>query len=171
MFALYPVYSDKLLSEIVFGGKTKMKRIVITWALTVGLFGFAAITKAEPVNGPFVNISTTPDEVDLGTVPITNNFIVPGALTVNVESNCVHGPIMISSTKLKRRGGCSISPEHIFVKSPATNGFVAMARPVEISKSTLGSHKIVLDFKVEADFLSPAGEYSGTLMITMMPPS
>jgi hypothetical protein len=159
------------LPEIVFGGKTKMKRIVIAWALIMGLLGLAVITEAKPVNEPFVNISTTPDEVNLGTVPITNNFIVPGALTVNVESNCVHGPIMISSTKLKLRQGSSISPEHIFVKSPATSGFVALARPVEISKSTLGSHKIVLDFKVEADFLSLAGEYSGRLILTMMPPS
>ena len=148
-----------------------MKRIVITWALTVGLFGLTVVTEAKPVNEPFVNLSTTPDEVDLGTVPFTNDFIVPGALTINVDSNCAHGPIMISSTKLKRRGGCSISPDHIFVKSPMTNGFIAMARPVEISKPTLGSHKIVLDFKVEADFFSPAGEYSGTLMLTMMPPS
>ena len=148
-----------------------MKRIVITWALTVGMLGLAVIAEAKPVDEPFVNISTTPDEVDLGTVPITNNFIVPGALTVNIESNCVHGPIMISSTKLKLRPGCSISPQNIFVKSPATSGFVAMARPVEISKPALGSHKIVLDFKVEADFFSPAGEYSGRLMLTMMPPS
>jgi hypothetical protein len=169
MIALYLVYSGRLLPEIVFlGGKTKMKRIIITWALTVGLFGLAAITEADE---PFVNISTTPDEVDLGTVPLTNIYDVPGALTVNVESNCVHGPIMISSTKLKRRQGGSISPERIFVKSPATNGFIAMARPVTISKPTIGSHTIVLDFRVEADFLYPAGEYSGTLMLTMMPPS
>jgi hypothetical protein len=45
-----------------------------------------------------------------------------------------------------------------------------MARPVVISKPTIGSHKVVLDLRVETDFLYPAGEYSGTLMLTIMPP-
>jgi hypothetical protein len=77
---------------------------------------------------------------------------------------------MISATKLKHSQGSSISPERIFVKSPATSGFVAMARPVTISKPTIGSHEIVLDLRVQTQFLDPAGEYTGTLMLTIMPP-
>jgi hypothetical protein len=95
---------------------------------------------------------------------------VPAALTVEVDSNCFHGPIMITTTKLKRRQGGSISPERIFVKTPATSGFVTMAKPVAISKSAEGPHKIVLDFRVETQFLDPAGEYTGTIMLTIMPP-
>ncbi len=148
-----------------------MKRLVITWVLAIGLFGLAGIVGAEQIDVPFVNVSTTPDKIDLGTVPLfTDAFEVPEALTINVESNCLHGPIMISTTKLKRRQGGSISPERIFVKSPATDGFVTMARPVAISKPTVGSHKIVLDFRVKAQFLDPAGEYTGKLMLTIMPP-
>lgn len=150
-----------------------MKRILITMVLAVGLFGWAAICDAEQTDEPFVHVSTSPDKIDLGTAPLANTFDVPAALTVNVDSNCIHGPIMISSTKLKHSGGGSISPERIFVKSPSTDGFVAMARPVVISKPTIGSHKVVLDLRVETEFLYlyPAGEYSGTLMLTIMPPS
>jgi hypothetical protein len=148
-----------------------MKRLVITWALAVGLFGLAGIAGAEQTDRPFVNVSTTPDELDLGTASLfADTYDVPAALTVKVDSNCMHGPIMISTTRLKRRQGGSISPERLFVKTPATNGFVTMARPVAISKPTIGSHEIVLDLRVQAQFLDPAGEYTGTVMLTIMPP-
>jgi len=149
-----------------------MKRLAITWILAIGLFGLSGVLKAEQTDKPFVNVSTTPDSIDLGTASLfTNTFEVPAALTVKVEANCFHGPIMISATKLKHSRGASISPEHIFVKSPATKGYVAMARPVAISKPTIGSHEVVLDLKVEAELLYPAGEYTGTLTLTMIPPT
>ena len=149
-----------------------MRRLVITWVLAIGLFGLTGIAGAEQTDPPFVNVYTTPDKIDLGTVPLFKDaFEVPKAFTVNVESNCMHGPIMISATRLKRPQGGSISPDNIFVRTPATNGYVAMARPVAISESTKGSHKIVLDLRVNAHFLYPAGEYSGTLTLTIMPPA
>ena len=152
-----------------------MKRLIIKCALAVGLFGLAGFATAEQVNEPFVNVSTTPDKLDLGTASLfTDTLDVPSALTVKVDSNCMHGPIMISTTKLKRRQGGSISPERIFVNTPATDGFVAMSRPVAISKPKIGSHKIVLDLRVETrkiGLLYPAGEYTGTLMLTIMPPA
>ena len=147
-----------------------MKRLVITWALAVVLFGLAGF--AEATDKPFVNVSATPDKLDLGTASIfADSYDVPAAITVNVESNCMHGPIMISTTKLKRRQGGSISPERIFVKTQATEGFVTMARPVAISKSTEGPHEIVLDLRVDTKFLDPAGEYTGIVTITIMPPA
>ena len=149
-----------------------MKRLIITWALAVGLFGLSGFAEAEQTDEPFVNVSTTPDKLDLGTVSLfTDTYDVPAALTVNVDTNCMLGPIMISATKLKHKQGGSISPERIFVKTSVTDGFVAMARPVAISKPTIGSHKIVLDLRVETEFLYPAGEYTGTLMLTIMPPA
>jgi hypothetical protein len=148
-----------------------MRRLVITWVLVIGFFGLAGIAGAEQTGPPFVNVYTTPDKIDLGTVPLfTDAFEVPEALTVNVESNCLHGPIMISATRLKRPQGGSISPDNIFVRTPVTGGYVAMARPVTISRPMTGSHKIVLDLRVQAQFLYPAGEYSGTLTLTIMPP-
>jgi len=149
-----------------------MKRLVITWAIAAALFGLAGIAGAEQIKVPFVNVSTTPDILDLGTASVfTDSYDVPGAITVNVDSNCFHGPIMISTTKLRRRQGGSISPNRIFVKTPATRGFIPMARPVAISKSTEGPHEIVLDLRVDTKFLDPAGEYTGTVTITIMPPA
>ncbi len=149
-----------------------MKRLVITWVLAAGLFGLAGIAGAEQTNKPYVNVSASPDKLDLGTASLfTDTYDVPSALTVKVEANCMHGPIMISATKLKRRQGGWISPERIFVKTPATGGFVPMAKPVAISKPEIGSHNIVLDLRVKTQFLDPAGEYTGTLMLTIMPPA
>jgi hypothetical protein len=161
-----------MIVKLFFGGRTMMRRLVITWVLVIGLFGPIGLAYADQTDPPFINVYATPDKIDLGTVPLFGNvFEVPGALTVNVESNCMHGPIMISATKLKRPQGGSISPDSIFVRTPATGGYVAMARPVAISEPTKGSHKIVLDLRVQAQFLYPAGEYSGTLMLTIMPPA
>src|SRR4030042_5785336 len=148
-----------------------MKRLIITWVLAAVLFGLAGVAGAEQSDKPFVYVSATPDILDLGTASIfSDGYDVPGALTLKVDSNCFHGPIMISTTKLERRHGGSISAERIFVKTPATGGFVTMAKPVAISKSTEGPHKIVLDFRVETKFLDPAGEYTGTITLTVMPP-
>ena len=67
-----------------------MKRLVITWVLAVGLFGLAGIAGAEQTVRPFVNISTTPDTLDLGTASLFTNFYdVPSALTVKVDANCM----------------------------------------------------------------------------------
>lgn len=151
-----------------------MKRLVITWALAVILFG--SVTEAvQPAKQnqaakPFVSISTKQDKVDLGTILFPGIYDLPAALTLEVESNCMHGPITISSTELKRRNGNSISPEHISIKTPATGGFVTMEKPVVISKPTTGSHKIVLDLKVKTESINPAGEYAGTFTFTVMPP-
>lgn len=152
-----------------------MKRLVIIWLLAVVLFGLAgtaeAVKPAEPFSKPFINVSTTPDILDLGVAPFAGSYELPAALTVDVESNCTYGPILISTTALKRRYGGLIPPERISVKTPATGGFIAMAKPVAISKPAKGTHKIVLDFKVETQFQDPAGEYTGTVTFTVTPPS
>ncbi|MHC4556986.1 MAG: hypothetical protein ACYTFW_07460 [Planctomycetota bacterium] len=151
-----------------------MKRLVITW-LAVALFGLAgtaeAVKPVQLVSKPFINVSTTPDILDLGVAPFAGSYELPAALTVDVESNCTYGPIFISTTALKRRYGGLIPPERISVKTPATGGFIAMAKPVAISKPATGSRKIVLDFKVQTEFKDPSGEYTGTVTFTVTPPS
>jgi hypothetical protein len=66
--------------------------------------------------------------------------------------------------------GVSIPPEHIFVRTKGTRGFVPMNKPVAISAPTAGSHRIVLDLQVQAGFRNPAGNYRGTFTVTVMPP-
>lgn len=148
-----------------------MKRLVTTWALLVVLFGLAGVSEAVQPSRPFLSLSATPDKLELGKTTHPGMHETAGVLTVEVEANCMHGPIFISATKLKRREGGTIPPERISVRTPATGGFVKMARPVAISKPEKGSHKIVLDFRVETGFEDRAGRYAGSIMFTITPPS
>ena len=149
-----------------------MKRILITtWIVAVAVIGFAAVADAvQPSGKPFVHVSTSPQSLDLGTAFFAGYYDVSKALTVNVDSNCMHGPITISATKLRHHMGDSIPPERIFVRTDATGGFVPMDRAVTISTPTSGPHKIVLDFQVQTEFRNLAGAYRGTFTVTVMPP-
>lgn len=143
-----------------------MKKFIKYLALAV-LFAVAGAAQADQ---GFIRITTTPDYLGLG------EFIYPGLhkssaeLTVKIESSGLHGPILASITKLKSTGGSIIEPEQILVKSPASNDYIPMKGSVVISKPTIGSHNVVLTFKVRTDFDDPAGNYSGTLVFTIVPP-
>lgn len=143
-----------------------MKKFIKYLALMV-IFGLAGIAHADQ---PFLKITTIPDKLDLG------EFLSPGVhnskaeLTVKVESNSSHGPILLSITKLIHTNGTVVEPEQIFVKSPVTGEYISMKGPVLISKPTVGSHNIVLTFKVKTDFDNRAGSYRGTLVFTITPP-
>ncbi len=145
-----------------------MKKFLITWAISIALFGSVGIIQA---NEPFVRISTTPDNLDLGTMSFWSDGVSSAVLTVQVESNCLHGPIVASITPLTRIGGSTIMPDRISVKTPTTGGFVTMAKPVSISETTEGSHNIAVNFKIETDITDHAGKYGGILAFTVMPPS
>jgi hypothetical protein len=46
-----------------------------------------------------------------------------------------------------------------------------MEKPVLISEPTIGSHDIVIDFKVKASgTVERAGRYAGTIAFTILPP-
>jgi len=130
-------------------------------------------TKAEtpPAEIPTIRITTTPDKLNLGLAKFPGVHESSSELTVNVNSNFMHGSIIASISPLKSSGGSSILPENIFVQGPATNGFVPMKKPVAVSMPAAGSTKIALNFKVETEFSDPAGRYEGVLMFTVVPPS
>lgn len=148
-----------------------MKKLLITWAILGVLASAGVIQAADLTENPYVRISTTPDSLDLGTIPFWNDGISQAVLTVNVESNCVHGPIVAVISELKRPGSASIPPERVSVKTGFTNGFISMAGPVAISETTMGSHQIKLNFKVATYIQDLAGKYQGNLTLTVMPPS
>jgi BRCT domain type II-containing protein len=146
-----------------------MKRIVF-WTILVALTGSAGIANTVS-DKPFIRVSTTPDELDLGTA----NFFagiheVPGALKVEVESNCLHGPILISTTSLERRGGGLIKQEDIYVRVPKVTDYVSLKKPVVIMSTSAGPQEVVLDFKVHAGLDNPAGQYEGMITLTIVPP-
>jgi len=161
------------------------------------MFGPAGIEQADAINGPvaimkpaseigpFVSISSTSDILEFGEPEFSDYFSTPGqvlfpslyrsssaALTVHVESNCLHGPIIASVTALKSSGGSTITPDRIFIKAPAiTDEYSSMARPVPISKTQTGSHDIELLFKLQAKLFDRAGRYTGFITFTVMPPA
>jgi hypothetical protein len=132
-----------------------------------------------------VSISATSDTLKFGKPEFSDTFSAPGqvwfpslyrsssaALTVHVESNSLHGPIVVSVTALKDSRGNTITPDRIFIKAPAiTDEYSSMARPVPISKTQIGSHDIELLFKLQAKLFDHAGRYTGTITFTVMPPS
>ena len=159
-------------------------KIVITCLMAVVLFGVAGIAKAD--SNPFVNISATSESLEFGKPTFLSDgdtyfgpgsvtfpsvyFMSSASLTVKVESNCMHGPIVASITALKRPRSGSIPPERISIKAPTTNGYVTMAKPVAISRPEIGSHDIALDFRLEIFPHDHAGRYTGTITFTIMPP-
>lgn len=173
------------------------KLIVITLATMMVMFGLAGIALADsdiPVStftiikqnsGPFVSISTLSNRLEFGKPEFSDTFSTPGqlwfpslyrsssgALTVHVESNCLHGPIVASVTALKDSRGGTITPDRIFIKAPAiTDEYSSMARPVKISGTQTGSHDIELLFKLQAKLFDRAGRYTGTITFTIMPPA
>lgn len=174
------------------------KLLIITCTTMMVMFGLTGIAQADANSGPFVimnpasrtgpfvSISATSDTVEFGKPVFSDYFSAPGqvlfpslyhsssaALTVHVESNCLHGSIVASMTSLKHSGGSTITPDCIFIKAPAiTDEYSSMARPVKISETQTGSHDIELLFKLQAPKLfSRAGRYTGTITFTVMPPT
>lgn len=159
-------------------------KLVITWLMAVVMFGVAGIAQAG--SKPFLNISATSDSLEFGkptsfsefdtyfgpgsVVFPSVHFMSSAALTVKVESNWLHGPIVASITALEHPISGSIPPERIFIKAPTTNGYVTMAKPVAISRPKIGSHNIELDFRLEVFPSDHAGRYTGTITFTIMPP-
>jgi len=149
-----------------------MKRVLVTACLlafaSVGLT--ASVHAVKPGEQPFIHVSPSPRSLDLGTAKGPGPHIVSEALKLKVQSNCFHGPIMVSSTELKGEIRGSIPAERIYVRSAATRGFVPLTRRVAVSQSQSGNHDIVLDMQVDTGFSEIAGEYRGTITVTIMPP-
>ncbi|MFZ2145608.1 MAG: hypothetical protein WAV28_00190 [Sedimentisphaerales bacterium] len=172
------------------------KLLVITWTAMMVMFGLAGIAQAgsKPLTGtftilpntddPFVSISATSNVLKFGEPTFAEPVLAPGAamfpsiyraaaasLTVRVESNCLHGPIVASVTELRHSGGFTIQPDRILINAPIMNEeYIRMVRPVVISEPQTGSHDIVLNFKLQATNFDYAGRYSGTITFTVMPP-
>lgn len=157
-----------------------MKRVTKIWLVAVILFTTPMIAQAD---APFVNISPSSDSLKFGEPVYSEpSLIAPGAalypttfgtssadLTLKVESNCLHGPILASISTLRHRMGKTITPDRISIKAPITNGYVSMEKPVLISKPEMGSHNIDLSFRLDINPFEAAGQYKGTLTFTVMP--
>ena len=173
-----------------------MKKLIVITCTMMIMFGLAGIALADSDifvstytiikqnSGPFVSISTLSNKLEFGRPTFAEPVLAPGlamfpsiyrsaaaSLTIHVESNCLHGPIVASVTALKHSGGYTIPPERILIHAPIMeeDEFVRMARPVVISKPENGPHDIELIFKLQATHFDYAGRYSGAITFTIMP--
>ena len=157
-----------------------MKKLITTCLIALTILGTAGI--AEAYVDPYVSVSTTPKTLEFGRAVFSEGKSGPGralfpsilysasaSITVKVDSNCMHGPIMVSMTELRHSRGKTIPLERISIKAPTTNGYVSMIKPVIISEPQQGSHDINLDFRVERLLHDPAGKFSGSIILTMLP--
>ncbi len=140
--------------------------------LFILLFGLISLNSTGIIHAeePYVYISFEQKAVKLSSSLIWDS-IIPEALTLKVNSNCFHGSILASMSSLKNRGGQEINQNRVYVKTSATSGFVSLAKPVILSKPMFGSHDIKIDFLVKANGpFDRAGNYSGTIAFTILPP-
>ena len=160
-----------------------MNKLVTTCLILAVLLGTAGIARADD---PYVSISTTKDRLEFGMATfselepslVNGKALFPSilysataSLTVRVDSNCLHGPVVASMSELRHTGGKIIPRERISISAPTTNGYVSMAKPVKISNPETGPHDIDLDFRVERLLNDPAGKFSGTITFTIIPTS
>lgn len=127
--------------------------------------------KAQMQGVPTIKITTTPDRLDLGRSGFPGEYESTAIVTVNIESNCFHGPVIATISRLKSKSGATIEPRRVYVCGSETYGYVSMARPVVISRPALGPHSVDLCFKVDTKVNDPAGSYEGAITFTIAPPS
>ncbi len=144
-----------------------MKKLLFILLFGLILLNSTGIIHAEE---PFVYISFEQKAVKLSSSLIWDS-IIPEALTLKVNSNCFHGSILASMSSLKNRYGQEINQDRVYVKTSATGGFVSLVKPVVLSKPMFGSHDIKIDFLVKANSsFDRAGNYSGSIAFTILPP-
>jgi len=142
----------------------------------VGLVGSAqAVPPVQPYPiEPFVDISVTPDKIDLGNVSPRGQLNLPAELTVHIVANCPHRVGASFEPFTREGGGGGIRPEHISVVINGIGVPVAGAPVLVVSSpkpTPIGGVDLTVELKfgVEDALLYPAGAYRATLAFTIMP--
>ena len=118
---------------------------------------------------PYISISVTPQQLDLGAVPQPGLYDSPATLTLQVEANYPHGGVVLHATPLVCPKARPILPDRIFVRIPKTGEYVPMKGPVEITgPMSPGSFGFELKFRVNTELQDRPGTYTGTLVFTFM---
>lgn len=121
----------------------------------------------HPCPQPYVSISVTPQSFDLGNVPQPGLYDSPAAMMLRIEANCPHGGVFANATPLVLSNGGSIGPDRIFVRIPATGGYLPLDSLVNVTGPLgPGAFDIVLNFRVITEINNQAGTYSGTIVFT-----
>ncbi len=159
----------------VANGETRSGRALARClCLAVAILALATAPRtaqARPRILPYVHVSASPEALDLGTVPQPGVFNSPATLTVHVAANIAHGGVVISMTApLTGPGGATIPLNRIWLKLPLTGQYVALTAPVALTgPMNPGVIDIPIKFRVETVLQNPAGEYTGTITLTVGP--
>lgn len=118
---------------------------------------------------PYISISVTPQQLDLGAVPQPGLYDSPATLTLHVEANCPQGGVVVHATPLVCPKAQPILPDRIFVRIPKTGEYVPMKGPVNITGPMgPGVFDFDLNFRVNTELQDQPGRYTGMFVFTFM---
>lgn len=157
-----------------------MKKVIEICVIAMVCFGLTGIVQAvrpalppNMASKPFVGISVTPDNLDLGTVsPIGFNKL-PAKLEAHIVANCPH---RVEASFVPFKGskyGVTIGPKYTPIK---INGVKirAAGSGVPIISSARATPPEGIGVPVDITFMTrnlmlyPAGQYKGSLILTIM---
>ena len=151
-------------------GRAVARRLCLA-AAVVALGAASPIARARPRIVPYVHVSVTPENLDLGSVAQPAVFHSPATLTVHVAANTAHRGVVVSmAAPLSGPEGATIPLERIWVKIPVTGEFVALTEPVALTgPMNPGIVDLLIKFRVETLLENPPGKYTGTITFTVGP--
>ncbi len=138
----------------------RRRRAILCVAVTlIFCFGGVAILQAQPPE-PFVSISV-PSKIDLGTVTPYGQQIFNSTIKVHITANCFH--------HIEASIGAFTNSAGDLIPTERTN--VEMVPPPSVLPPTPLPEGIDVDinlkFTIDIESNDPAGEYTGTVVLTV----
>jgi hypothetical protein len=159
-------------------GDNKMKKVFVIAMVCFGLTGIGqAVRPALPPkmvsDEPFVGISVTPDNINLGIVSPMGFNSLPAKLEAHIVANCPH---KVEASFVPFKGSdynVTINPKHTSVE---INGVKIRENgsgvPIVSSANPTPPEGIGVPFDIKFTtkglMLYPAGQYKGNLVLTIM---
>jgi hypothetical protein len=137
-----------------------MKKLVIICAISAVSIGLTTAAQAQPGPEPFVTISVTPSELDLGSASQYGQQTFNSTLRVHITANCPHS--------IDASIGALANPNIGLIPKERTN--VEMLPPLSSPSGTPPGGVDVdlnLRFTIDIESSDPAGKYTGTLVLTV----
>lgn len=121
---------------------------------------------------PFVHVWVETDHLDLGSVPQPGIFDSPATLIVRVTGNVRNGGVVVSmDAPLDGPGGAEIPRDRIWVKLEEAADFDDednLTHPVMVTEPMKpGEYYVPIKFRLVTELADPAGEYTGTVVVTV----
>lgn len=114
-----------------------------------------------PYGQPYVSMSVTPGELDLGSIPQPGSYDLSATLTLHITANCPYH-VEVSLEPFIRAGGGSI---------PLDRTSVQIVTPISSPVGTPIAGEDVgveFNFNIETTFQDLPGTYTGTITFTIM---